>query len=94
MLVGEVKWTQGLADWATLTRLGDVATQVVERLKAALPKKDTEQPWQTHLMMFSRRGATPALRSALMARGARLVTFKDMVRDLARHTHMRTGKHR
>ena len=89
VLVGEAKWTQDAADRAMLTKLDDVATQVVERMKAALPKKDRDQPWQTHLMMFSRRGATPALRTALKARGARLVTFDDVVHDLARHAPRR-----
>ena len=62
VLVGEAKWAEAAADRAVLSKLDDVAGQVVERLRAALPRKEHDQPWQSHLMIFARRrgDASPA----------------------------------
>gem|GEM_PF-177184 len=99
VLVGEAKWTERAVDKAVLTELEVVAAQVVERLQAALPSKDRERPWQTHLVIFARRGATPPLRAALAEGGrsrgqhnAQLVTFATLVRDLAEHSAHRTAE--
>jgi len=87
VLIGEAKWGDELTDHKVWPIFVERAEKVIQRLKAADPAnrpKGESKPWQQHLVLFTRRGATPALRAEAKKANARVVTFKDLVRDLER----------
>lgn len=87
VLVGEAKWTDEPPDRKDWRDFAERAQKVVERLRAADPTRKARgesAPWQVHLMIFSRRGVTPALRAEAKQANARLLTFPELARDLKR----------
>lgn len=84
-LVGEAKWSDDLPDRKDWREFADRVQKVMQRMQAATPKTKKEpRPWQSHLILFARRGVTAALRAEAQKVNARIITFTEMVRDLER----------
>ena len=87
VLVGEAKWEDHATKPDVLEDLQDRAAKVIRRLNQADPRPNPKTrepaPWTTSLMIFSRRGGTPTLKSQAQQAGVRILTFADIMRDLA-----------
>ncbi len=85
VLIGEAKWGDEPPDRKDWRAFADRVQKVAQRLETVTSKvKKEAKPWQLHLIFFSRRGVTAALRAEAQKVGARIVTFAEMVRDLER----------
>ena len=87
VLVGEAKWTDAPPDHQDWRVFAERAQRVIQRLKAADPENKPRRepkPWRSHLIVFTRRGVTPALRAEAKKANARVIAFTEMVRDLER----------
>lgn len=87
VLIGEAKWGDEPPDRKDWRLFEERAQKVLQRLKTADPANKPGRepvPWEAHLVLFSRRGATPALRAEAKKANARVVPFNEMVRDLER----------
>ncbi len=87
VLIGEAKWTETLPDHKEWRLFEDRVQKVIRRLQSADPAnklKNDPKPWEAHLIIFSRRGVTPALRAEAKKVNARILTFPEIVRDLER----------
>lgn len=83
--IGEAKWHVEAFDHQEWRRVLARADQVVARLKAADPARKPRQAppdWTRHLVVFTRRSVTPAVRTAVRSAGAQVITYADMLRDL------------
>ncbi len=94
VLVGEAKWTDQPVDHGEWRTFLARAEKVVGRLRAADPARKARQPaplgpgepapWERHLLLFTRHGATPAVEAAASGAAARVITFAEIVHDLER----------
>ena len=85
VLVGEAKWGDTPSDLAEWRQFDERVRRVAKRLQAADPGNKPERepkPWQPHLVLFVRRGITPALRAEAAKADAQIISFSEMVRDL------------
>lgn len=87
VLIGEAKWHVDdfdLKEWRSFLKR---AEHVLERLKNADParRRDSASPdWTTYLILFARRGITPAVRVAVEQANAKVMLFEEIAADLAR----------
>ncbi len=85
VLIGEAKWTDEVPDHKDWRSFIERTERVIARLKTADPTnrpKREPQPWVSHLIFFTRRSVTPALRAEAKKVNARIITFTEMARDL------------
>ena len=89
VLIGEAKWTDNPTDHREWRDFIDRAEKVVHRLtlahaqQARQPRREAA-PWERHLILFSRRAVTPAVKTAAKQAGCQLMTFGELVADLVR----------
>ena len=89
VLIGEAKWTDDPTDHRDWRDFMDRAEKVVQRLtfadalRARKPRQEAT-PWERHLMLFSRRGVTPPVKTAAKQAGCQLLTFGELVAALER----------
>jgi AAA+ ATPase superfamily predicted ATPase len=76
VFIGEAKWGAGAVDLAVYKSLR-------ERSQRVLAQMPNLKPWSTQLALFARRSFTPPVISAAKETGTVLVTFEQMVYDLA-----------
>ena len=76
VLVGEAKWGQGAVDLAVYKLL-------LERSRRVLAQMPNQKPWNIQLALFARRRFTPPVVATAKDDGTILVTFEQMVSDLA-----------
>jgi len=76
VLIGEAKWGEGAVDLA-------IYKSLQERSQRALVQMPNSKPWSPQLALFARRGFTPPVIKAAKETGTALVTFEQMVSDLA-----------
>jgi hypothetical protein len=87
VLIGEAKWTDEALDHQAWRAFLGRASKVIQRLKAADPARRPNQEapdWEQHLVVFTRRGVTPAVKAEAKKANARILNFAEMVRDLER----------
>ena len=83
----EAKWHVDDFDHPEWRRVVERTDRVIARLKAAdLARKPRQEPAERtrHLVVFTRRGVSPALRAAVREASAQIVTYADTLRDLNR----------
>lgn len=83
--IGEAKWHVEDFDHQEWRRTVERAEHVITRLKSADPARNPRQEapdWTRHLVVFTRRGVSPAVRAAVRAANAQIITYADILRDL------------
>ena len=76
VFIGEAKWGEGAVDLAIYKSLR-------ERSQRVLAQMPNSKPWNIQLALFARRSFTPPVFTAAKEDGTVLVTFEQMVSDLA-----------